>query len=629
MRKMKSVYESYIQNTTAIRLLSTPHVNEIHNAEEFGVLLRDNFSRIRELSRETVQFIDQTLFPLVKNPDTAEKEDLLGLSQFLEILMDAYDLETLDATMGWYVSDQISDYMLHTGTFKDYIRLLDLRLSAYYTMCLKTRRIEAVSDLSEKYRQKGLQIAEYFEQFLNPEKLREIPDEETRERVIMNARYGHCMYEGMQADFETRQKDLLGLERILTLPEDSEITALVPNFDWDYNTFRTLEYLGLAVEYGNMHGYTVEEREHLYPYAVRLYEMWHSNPEHYGKMSPGGRIDLALLLNTYQSGRVTKTEYKEKLIDFFLHQNPEKNYDSNSIYAVFHTPLAYLCVMEGEEPTQRDIEALTMFYHGIMECALHSDNSSVESFILELVYMVLERFIEVPEVSFEQMILTCMAALHTPTYIHSLMVGTLTKYLTDRMILRQPELFVGLRGTANAGEVLERRSELVNFAYHAALLHDTGKLAIIETIYIYERKLLPFEFLDIIRMHPPIGEYLLSRNPSTREYGPIALGHHKWYDNTQGYPETYDTSKSSQKILIDIVACADCMDAATDSIGRSYNIGKTFDDFLGELSEGSGTRYSPDLAELLKDEEIIRDIRNILEHERERNYQNTYWLLKT
>ncbi len=50
---------------------------------------------------------------------------------------------------------------------------------------------------------------------------------------------------------------------------------------------------------------------------------------------------------------------------------------------------------------------------------------------------------------------------------------------------------------------------------------------------------------------------------------------HLWYDGSRGYPAAFDTSQSPLKVIIDIVAIADCMDAATDSVGRSYNRGKT------------------------------------------------------
>ena len=121
---------------------------------------------------------------------------------------------------------------------------------------------------------------------------------------------------------------------------------------------------------------------------------------------------------------------------------------------------------------------------------------------------------------------------------------------------------------------------------------------------------------------------LLRRYPSTRQYAEVALGHHKWYDNSRGYPEEFDTSGSPLKALIDLVMCCDCLDAATDTVGRSYNRGKTTEEFLEEVREGSGTRYAPWLVDLLAREEVRADINFLLQRGREQNYQDTYLLLR-
>ena len=80
--------------------------------------------------------------------------------------------------------------------------------------------------------------------------------------------------------------------------------------------------------------------------------------------------------------------------------------------------------------------------------------------------------------------------------------------------------------------------------------------------------------------------------------------------------------------MVDIVACADCLDAATDGVGRSYKKGKTLDDFIGELKEGSGTRYAPFLLELFEDEEIYHELESILSSGRDDKYRYTYTILK-
>ena len=70
------------------------------------------------------------------------------------------------------------------------------------------------------------------------------------------------------------------------------------------------------------------------------------------------------------------------------------------------------------------------------------------------------------------------------------------------------------------------------------------------------------------------------------------------------------------------------MDAATDTVGRSYNKGKSMEDFIRELREGAGTRYAPWLPDLVERKEVYEDIKRLLTQAREINYRDTYSLLK-
>ena len=80
------------------------------------------------------------------------------------------------------------------------------------------------------------------------------------------------------------------------------------------------------------------------------------------------------------------------------------------------------------------------------------------------------------------------------------------------------------------------------------------------------------------------------------------------------------------KPIIDIILCADCMDAATDSIGRCYHRGKTFDEFLSEVEPELGAHYAAWLWPLLKKADA--DVRELLSEGRKETYRDTYYLLK-
>ncbi|MBQ6903379.1 MAG: hypothetical protein IJQ26_02560, partial [Lachnospiraceae bacterium] len=101
-----------------------------------------------------------------------------------------------------------------------------------------------------------------------------------------------------------------------------------------------------------------------------------------------------------------------------------------------------------------------------------------------------------------------------------------------------------------------------------------------------------------------------------------------WYNNKGGYPDDFDMETTPYKTLIAIIACADCLDASTDTVGRSYKEGRTLDHYLAEVHAGSGTRYAPYLAEMLADRDVRADIEMLLAKGRDENYRQAYHVLK-
>lgn len=68
------------------------------------------------------------------------------------------------------------------------------------------------------------------------------------------------------------------------------------------------------------------------------------------------------------------------------------------------------------------------------------------------------------------------------------------------------------------------------------------------------------------------------------------------------------------------MTCADCIDAATDSVGRAYSRGKTFDEMMADLQVNSGRMFNPDLVALFGDAGLRRQVESLLRFERERLY---------
>ena len=200
-------------------------------------------------------------------------------------------------------------------------------------------------------------------------------------------------------------------------------------------------------------------------------------------------------------------------------------------------------------------------------------------------------------------------ATQVTTYAHSVNVAMIARELMEGILEYQPELLYGALGKIRHGKVLLNSKKCLDFIYEAAFYHDIGKNGIISTVNNDYRPLTDEEYA-IIKTHPALGAELLKIAPSLYEkYHDTTLGHHKWYNGKGGYPEDFDNTKSPKRILIDIITLSDCMQAATERIGRNYKEGKTFDMVMEEFRKGAGTKYNPDLVKFIDThDDVARDL---------------------
>ena len=125
----------------------------------------------------------------------------------------------------------------------------------------------------------------------------------------------------------------------------------------------------------------------------------------------------------------------------------------------------------------------------------------------------------------------------------------------------------------------------------AALLHDTGKIAVPEHILNKPGKLTPAEF-EKMKLHAPIGAEILSAIEFPYPVVPIVRHHHENWDGT-GYPDRI----RGQEIPIGarILSVVDCFDALTSD--RPYRRRMSNADALAILLERRGTMYDPTIVD--------------------------------
>lgn len=134
----------------------------------------------------------------------------------------------------------------------------------------------------------------------------------------------------------------------------------------------------------------------------------------------------------------------------------------------------------------------------------------------------------------------------------------------------------------------------------AALLHDTGKLAVPERILNKPGRLTESEF-ERMKQHVDIGADILSLVEFPYPVVPIVRAHHESWDGS-GYPR--GLSGTAIPIGARILSVVDCFDALTSD--RPYRLKMTDAEAIAILRERQGAMYDPDVVDAFV--RVYRDI---------------------
>jgi HD-GYP domain-containing protein (c-di-GMP phosphodiesterase class II)/CRP-like cAMP-binding protein len=622
-------FDRYLRHMADIRRLSSPQLIWTDQAETYSNRLRSNFRKIGELAGENREILDSLVFPLTDSTDPIDDETAEQISRFADDLVNAHAEENLDLAIMGLISDRLLRDAEAKGDEEYLIREWDAQILKGIMFQYMTSRIFVNRSISRKIGLQSRTCADHLMVYMDRERFAQLSGDAMR-TVLDNMRDRTLMYgsvAGIGPDDVHRW--VAELDEALTAYDDPYyLEKSAGFFDRDYAIFRTLDHYGVILDYLFYEKPYPEDAERICACQERQLEIWDQDPARWGKHTTHDFLLLSCYQAQYLSGKLSVEDYREKLLEIYERKN-RQSYDFDNVYVNLKSPFNYIMTLDPRQMSEAQKALVHRFYHGICSYAFHMRNAGTLGELLEHLTPLLRYFIEVPgDTSFEEMGLQMLAALHPPTYVHSLTVANISRRLCAHLLERRPELFLGICGCRDEREIREHGDAILNYTYHAALCHDFGKIPLIDTIFVYGRKLMDSEF-DIIRQHPELGAALMERHASTGDYADVARGHHRWYNNEGGYPATFDTARSPVKTIIDIVTVADCLDAATDTIGRSYNKGKTLDDFLVELREGSGTRYAPYLAELFEDSEVREDLAWLLDQGRQYNYRSTYLLLRS
>ena len=222
---------------------------------------------------------------------------------------------------------------------------------------------------------------------------------------------------------------------------------------------------------------------------------------------------------------------------------------------------------------------------------------------------------------FKRTVLNATVYANKELYVHTMMVKQISLVLLDYILDHNPQYLGGVAG--HSWEYCrDHKQEILTLMEDCALLHDIGKYFCLDIVNNSSRALTNDEF-DIIKEHPTNFSkiYQGGISPQMQCIRDCAELHHLWYDESGGYPRR---SHTANKPFVNILTIADCIDAATDNIGRPYGMGKTLEQVMAEFDADRDTRYCGYVSDILHVEEIHRALSYVINDRRQELYCDIY-----
>jgi HD-GYP domain-containing protein (c-di-GMP phosphodiesterase class II) len=133
--------------------------------------------------------------------------------------------------------------------------------------------------------------------------------------------------------------------------------------------------------------------------------------------------------------------------------------------------------------------------------------------------------------------------------------------------------------------------DTVQVVTRGAMLHDLGKLSIMDTILRKPERLTDDEF-TLIKAHPVVGERILKPLRFLAREACAVRHHHERFDGT-GYPD--GLSGENIPLAARIITVADVFDAVTSN--RPYRTALGVEAAREEIVRGRGSHFDPDAAD--------------------------------
>lgn len=611
---MREYQVKYIENLKEVLRLNAPPDRVPEDARAYAEARALRAREIRRLCQENTNLLREHLFPTLDNIATARGEDIRNLEAFAAALNER----------GAYL-DLLLCYQLHSAlvTYARRQGKRDMLIRELYHSAMALFYMQDVLQSAERNTYQWRLASLFGEAASYIRRYDEIEDMETRGYIHRAMGNLALVYPGL--NHQDGERKMAAIRRSLRILTDPVYHQKSPDLPWDLYITRSHQErttgLGL-LRAGENDPQVLREIIESAEYVMDRQR--EAAARQGGK--PAFRWQYAYEAAQYHCG-IRPLSYFLGWLERTYMERDESDYSLEGTYYNMFLPALYAdYIAKDPEYRIKKKEIMQLMYRRMVNYVRQMPDNQLSSAIQKQLLACVTTFAEYPDGLLEKdFILKLVACRNPDSYVSSRMAAAVAQMLADRAVSQAPELLVGALGCRDVPEVRARREELRVFVYEGCLLHNVGMMTFNHFVRHIARSWMEEE-KDMYQCHVYSGKIMLEQSESTRPYVWAAMGHHRFYDGSGGYPDSYRREEDPSPMLTDLISAAVHLVRLLDDRMHLTSQPLCLEDALAQIRAGAGTRLAPHWANLLCG--LEPELREYLKDGQVRAYEEAFDLLR-
>ena len=562
---------------------------------------KTNQEELKRCREENTKILNTCLFPTLDNIYNASEEELAELESFADALMDWR--KNLDC--GVYIlihQALLSRARVHKEREKIIQECYKVGMGIYYqNRSIETMDFKVTSPFYFRGRVLFTEASSYLKYFES------FADDATKGYIIRSlANIAICT--------KNPREKIAASSKVLKVIQDPYYVEQAPSLPW--KTFLRGSYQQMSANRSVLSrgGLSVDELSEVLEACEVVFK-----PEE-GVESPNVRWLWPYYEMQYSCGftdlKTTLARMEELIVNA-----EEDSYDESSLYANIQLPIYYGKLLYenpsfGHKPEY--LAFLKTAYEKMMKTVMNIPASHMDDYFFYTIGLIFAHYYEAEGVeSYKSVITKLVQRLSGSFYIRKQKVADILGYYAQEIMEADPSYFDDIEFIQKIRDPKEKKEAAVSYARECGLYYDIGLIIMHFEKNQGFRPLLENEE-EIYQLHTICAYELLRSRKSTEKYAEVALGHHRWYNGAEGYPDSVERSTSSYRMMSDLVAVAD---ALVDNYDGDYK------QCVDQIIAKEHTQYSPVVTSYLNERSLAVTLERILSGDETIYYLNLYQLL--